>query len=59
MTANTVFADDQVIIFITEDKLQKTAYKWNKIIIEYGLHISAHKTKLMVFKDVIQLQVKL
>ena len=35
-----LFADDQVIIFITKDKLQKTAYKLNKIITQYGLTIS-------------------
>jgi len=40
-----LFSNEHVIIFITEDKLQKAAYKLNQIITEYGLIISAHKTK--------------
>jgi hypothetical protein len=35
-----LFADDKVIIFNTEDNLQKVAHKLNKIIAEYGLIIS-------------------
>jgi hypothetical protein len=43
-------ADDQDIITDTEDNLQKTAHKLNQIITEYGLNISAQKTKPMAFK---------
>jgi len=40
-----LFAEDQVIIYNTEDSLQKAAYKLNQIITERGLTISAQKTK--------------
>jgi len=46
-----LFADDQVIVADTEDNLQKVAYKLNQIITEYGLTISAQKTKSMAFKE--------
>ena len=52
-----LFADDQGIIFITEDKLQTAAYKLNQIIAEHGLTISVLKTKVMAFKDEIELEV--
>jgi hypothetical protein len=42
-----LFADDQVIIADTEDKLQKAAHKLNRLITEYGLTISVQKTKSM------------
>jgi len=45
-----LFADDQVIIADTEDKLQKAAHKLNQIITEYGLTISVQKTKSMALK---------
>jgi len=45
-----LFADDQVIIADTEDKLQKAMHKLNRIIKEYGLTISVQKTKSMAFK---------
>jgi transcription initiation factor TFIIIB Brf1 subunit/transcription initiation factor TFIIB len=45
-----LFADDQVIIADTEDKLQKAAHKLNRLITEYGLTISVQKTKSMAFK---------
>jgi len=45
-----LFADDQVIIAYTEDKLQKAAHKLNQIITEYGLTISVQKTKSMALK---------
>jgi len=45
-----LFADDQVITADTEDNLQKAAHKLNQIITEYGLTISAQKTKSMAFK---------
>ena len=44
-----LFADNQVIIADTEDNLQKAVHKLNQIT-EYGLTISAKKTKLMAFK---------
>jgi hypothetical protein len=34
----------------TEDNLQKTVHKLNRIITEHGLTISVQKTKLMAFK---------
>jgi len=45
-----LFADDQVIIADTGDKLQKAAHKLYRIITEYGLNISVQKTKSMAFK---------
>jgi hypothetical protein len=45
-----LFADEQVLVADTEDKLQKVAYKLNQIITEYGLNISVQKTKSMAFK---------
>ena len=45
-----LFADDQVIIADTEDKLQKVAHKLNQIITEYGLTVSVQKKKSMTFK---------
>jgi hypothetical protein len=45
-----LFDNDQVIIFNTDDNLQKPAYKLNKIITKHGLTTPVHKTKLMVFK---------
>jgi hypothetical protein len=44
-----LFADDQVIISNTEDKLQKVTHKLNQIITEYGLIISVQKT--VAFKE--------
>jgi len=44
------FADDQVIIADTKDNLQKAAHKLNQVITEYGLTISAQKTKSKAFK---------
>jgi len=45
-----LFEDDQVIVADTEGNLQKAAHKLNQIITEYGLTISAQKTKSMAFK---------
>ena len=50
MTLTMLFADDQIIIFITKDKLQKAACKLNQMTTEHGLTISAHKTQVMAFK---------
>jgi hypothetical protein len=44
-----LFADDHVIISNTEDNLKKSAHKLNQIT-EYGLIISAQKTKSMAIK---------
>ena len=45
-----LFADDQVIIQDTEDKLQKSVYILNQLSKEYNLKISTDKTKVMAFK---------
>jgi len=45
-----LFADEQVLISNTEDKLQKAAYKLNQIIPEHGSIISMQTTKMMIFK---------
>ena len=45
-----LFADNQVIIADKEGNLQKAVHKLNQIITEYGLTISAQKTKSMAFK---------
>ena len=48
---NTVlFADDQVIIQDTEDKLQKLVYILHQLSKEYNLKISTDKTKIMAFR---------
>ena len=48
---NTLFfADDQVIIQDSEDKLQKYVYILNQMSKDYNLKISKDKTKIMVFK---------
>ena len=45
-----LFADDQVIIQDSEDKLQKFAYILNQMSKDYNLKISTDKTKIMAFK---------
>ena len=45
-----LFADDQVIIQDSEDKLQKSVYLLNQISKDYNLKISTEKTKIMAFK---------
>jgi hypothetical protein len=45
-----LFADDQVIIQDTEDKLQKPVHILHQISKDYNLKISTTKTKVMVFK---------
>ena len=49
-TVKLLFADDQAILFITEDKLQKDVNKLNQITTEHGVNVTAEKTKLMAFK---------
>jgi len=44
-----LYADDQVVISITEGNLQRAAWKLNQIITEHGSTISVQKTKLIVF----------
>jgi len=48
-TGKLLFTDEQVIIYITEDNLQKVVYKSNQVIIERGLIISVENKKLMAF----------
>jgi hypothetical protein len=45
-----LFADDQVIMAESENLLQKSAHKLEKITSKYGLTISANKTKTMSFR---------
>ena len=45
-----LFADDQVIIQDTEDKLQKSVYILHQLSKDYNLKISTDKTKIMAFK---------
>ena len=46
----SLFADDQVIIQDSEDKLQKVVYILNQMSKDYNLKISTDKTKIMAFK---------
>jgi hypothetical protein len=43
------FTDDLVIISHSEDELQKSTHKLNKLINKYGMKISTEKTKTMAF----------
>jgi len=45
-----LFADDQVIIQDSEDKVQKSVYILNQTSKDYNLKISTDKTKIMAFK---------
>jgi len=45
-----LFADDQVVIRDSEDKLQKSVYILNQMSKDYTLKISTDKTKIMAFK---------
>jgi len=45
-----LFADDQIIIQDSEDKLQKSVYILNQMSKDYNLKISTDKTKIMAFK---------
>ena len=45
-----LFADDQVIIQDSEDKLQISVYVLNQMSKDYNLKISTDKTKIMAFK---------
>ena len=44
-----LYADDKVIIQETEDQLQKAIFTFNTILRNYGLRISAAKSKTMAF----------
>jgi len=46
-----LFADDQVIIQDSEDKLQKSIYLLNQMCKDYNLKISTDKTKLWLLKE--------
>ena len=45
-----LYADDTVIIFNSEDKLQYALFKLNKIGLDFGMKISPHKSKVMAFR---------
>jgi len=45
-----LFADDQVIIQDSEDKLQKSVYILNQTSKDYNFKISMEKTKIMALK---------
>ena len=45
-----LFADDQIIIQDSEDKLQKSVYILNQMSKDYNLKISTDKTKIVAFK---------
>ena len=45
-----LYADDTVIIFDTEDRLQYAIYKLHNISKEFGMKISTQKSKVMAFK---------
>jgi hypothetical protein len=45
-----LFADDQIIIHDSEDKLQKSVHLSNQMSKDYNLKISTDKTKIMAFK---------
>jgi hypothetical protein len=45
-----LFADDQVIIQDSEDKLKKSVYILNQLTKDYNLKIYTDKTKIMAFK---------
>jgi len=45
-----LFADDQVIIQDSEDKLQKSVYVLNQMNKNYNLKTSTDKTKIVIFK---------
>lgn len=49
-TSTLLFTDDQVIISITVDNMQKIVYKSNQIITECDLIIYVENTKVMAFK---------
>lgn len=50
LTLNTLlYADDQVIISNSEDNLQRGLYTLNKILKDFGMEISAQKSKVMAF----------
>jgi len=46
-----LFADDQVIIQDSEDKLQKSVYILNQMSKDYNLKISTEKQKLGLLKE--------
>ena len=52
LSLNTLlFADDQVIIPDSEDKLHKSVCILNQMSKDYNLKISTDKTKIMAFKE--------
>jgi hypothetical protein len=45
MLNTLLFTDDQVIISHSENELQNSTHKLNKLINKYGMKISTEKTK--------------
>ena len=45
-----LYADDQIIIQDTKEKLRKCVYILNQLSKDYNLKISTDKTKIMAFK---------
>jgi len=48
--SSLLYADDKVIIYYSEDKMQRAIFKLNKIADNYNLKISVTKTKTTAFK---------
>jgi uncharacterized membrane protein YgaE (UPF0421/DUF939 family) len=48
--SSLLYADDEVIIYYSEDKMQRAIFKLNKIADNYNLKISVTKTKTTAFK---------
>lgn len=45
-----LFADDQVIFAELEDDLQRAVFSLKKVADDYGIKLSAEKSKIMAFK---------
>jgi hypothetical protein len=48
--ATILFADDQVIVTVSEDSLQKLIYQLSKTASAYNVTISTAKTKILALK---------
>jgi hypothetical protein len=45
-----LFADDQVLLTKSEDDLQYSVHKLNKIASEFSVEINTEKTRVMAFR---------
>jgi hypothetical protein len=45
------FADDHVLLAVTEDDLQRLIYSLSKAVTVFNMEISTEKSKVMAFKD--------